>query len=326
MARPGLGRGRGDRRAPPSSARTVQPIQAGRVLAVLAQGAAGRAHEQSPGPQLPSWWLVPGRAAMAGEAGEGSAGVCSGRNRASIDLLLLKPKLLSGTLQPGCPRTRFLERTAPRAPAWGDSPPKHLDQVLAHARVGRQPGPRRPQGISSVPDTCGSAAQQLPAPADPSPLGLPGTPGAAAAGAGAAEGTVALAGLKRVYWRSKVIASSGDESPLSGILPGGFSVGAWDFHTQRPRALLAVRVPPSCTTAPGVPVPPSAAAAGVRADTGQDGPCPRWGARSHTASQGPQEPAFPGCPHPRSAHPGAPHSCPSREQDPVRPWTRRGHL
>lgn len=49
------------------------------------------------------------------EAREGSAGVCSGRNWASIDLLLLKPELLSGTLQPGCPHTCFLERAVLRA-------------------------------------------------------------------------------------------------------------------------------------------------------------------------------------------------------------------
>lgn len=60
----------------------------------------------------------------AGEAREGSAGVCSGRNRASIDLLLLKPELLSGTLQPGCPRVCFLERAILRAFAGGGRSPQ----------------------------------------------------------------------------------------------------------------------------------------------------------------------------------------------------------
>lgn len=63
----------------------------------------------------------------AREAGEGSAGVCSGRNRASIDLLLLKPELLSGTLQPGCPHACFLERAILCALAGGVGPPKYLD-------------------------------------------------------------------------------------------------------------------------------------------------------------------------------------------------------
>lgn len=157
---------------PPRSASAAEPGWPGAGSA--SAGCRARAHVQPP--ELPSWWFVPIRAAMAGGAGEGSAGVCSGRNRASIDLLLLKPELLLGTLQPGCPRTRLVERTAPCALAWGDSPPKapgpgagpHRDQAAAGA--GEAPG--RQFCAWHLLLHCPAAL----APADLGPLGSPGTP------------------------------------------------------------------------------------------------------------------------------------------------------
>lgn len=111
----------------------------------------------------------------AGEAREGSAGVCSGRNRASIDLLLLKPELLSGTLQPGCPRMCFLERAILRAFASGGrSPqstwPRHWPTPGSGGSWGT--GGSRGDGSWGVNSVLGahlSAAQRLSAPRHPRP-------------------------------------------------------------------------------------------------------------------------------------------------------------
>lgn len=146
--------------------------------------------------------LSPAGKPPAGEAGEGSAGVCSGRNRASIDLLLLKPELLSGTPAwlpsrtlpgkgcPACPRRR------------GTVPPKHLAVALAHAGMGWQPG-RPPQGREPgsrlAPTSLPSGSQPPAAPGPPQlarhPRRCPrgsGWPRHPTAGAGGREGTVAL--------------------------------------------------------------------------------------------------------------------------------------
>lgn len=167
----------------------------------------------------------------AGEAGEGSAGVCSGQNRASIDLLLLKPELLSGTLQPGCPRTRFLERAFPRALASGGrSPPKAPGRGTGHCRVQTAARAGEASAGTGAEESILRLTPTAPLPSSSQPLlppallGSPGTPGTARRAQGSPvtpqQALVAAraqwhslplssTGLKRIYWRGKVITSSG---------------------------------------------------------------------------------------------------------------------
>lgn len=180
-----------------------------------------------------------------GGPGKEAAGVCSGRNRASIDLLLLKPELLSGTPQSGCPCTRFLEGAVPRALTGGGTvPPKHLATALASARLGRaaragdarlriQPPRGREQGRDFGARHPRPLCPAVHGPASPwtslarhSGRAPPAPPKAGrqrcgqglgghhpTSGSGDNEGAAALTApficsLKRVYWRHEVIASS----------------------------------------------------------------------------------------------------------------------
>lgn len=84
--------------------------------------------------------VLPYGEAAGGRCQGGSTGVCSGQNRASIDLLLLKPELLSGTPQPGCPRV-LPGKGCPVCPHQREmGPPKHLAAAMACAGFGWQPG------------------------------------------------------------------------------------------------------------------------------------------------------------------------------------------
>ena len=151
-----------------------------------------------------------------GGPGNEAAGVCSGRNRASIDLLLLKPELLSGILQSGCPCTRFLEGAVPSALA---VPPKHLVQSLpwqtGHAaglqvdENRREPSAQHLRSLSTlaaVPSVPSCANAMMPAGAEGSPI----TPHLVLVITKAQQHSLPLSSalLKRVYWRGAVIASS----------------------------------------------------------------------------------------------------------------------
>lgn len=62
-----------------------------------------------------------------------------GPGRKHIDLLLLKPELLSGTLQPGSPRV-LPGKGCPVCPhQWEMGPPKHLATAMACSGFGWQP-------------------------------------------------------------------------------------------------------------------------------------------------------------------------------------------
>lgn len=149
----------------------------------------------------------------SGGPGKEAVGVCSGRNRASIDLLLLKPELLSGTLQSGCPCTRFLEGAVPGALA---VPPKHLVQSSPWRmgctagpqgdENGREPNAQHLWSLSTPAAVPSCADAVMPAGAEGSPI----TPHLVLVITRAQQHTLPLssASLKRVYWRGAVIASS----------------------------------------------------------------------------------------------------------------------
>lgn len=89
---------------------------------------------QSPTYYGQSWGSHMGCFALWGSHWRGRPG------RKHIDLLLLKPELLSGTPQPGCPRV-LPGKGCPVCPHQREmGPPKHLATAMARAGFGWQPG------------------------------------------------------------------------------------------------------------------------------------------------------------------------------------------
>lgn len=176
-------------------------------------GPLGIGKHRGAGSALPSHVPAPAAATCPGGPGKEAAGVCSGRNRASIDLLLLKPELLSGTLQSGCPCTRFLEGAVPSALT---VPPKHLVQSLpwqtGHAaglqvdESRREPSTQHLWSLSTPAAVPSCANAMMPAGAEGSPI----TPHLVLVITRAQQHSLPLSSalLKRVYWRGAVIASS----------------------------------------------------------------------------------------------------------------------
>lgn len=162
-----------------------------------------------------TWVVLPCGEATGGGGQGGSRGVCSGQNRASIDLLLLKPELLSGTPQPGCP-CLLPGKGCPVCPHQREmGPPKHLATAMACTGFGWQPGHRAEDSVLPLVPTALLPSSWLPvghcAPVPPQHprccLRCSGQPCHPTAGGRTEQWHPAE--QRSVYWRGKVIASSG---------------------------------------------------------------------------------------------------------------------